>query len=220
LHLSAGSTTADYHKSAKTKLGERFQDVQRRHENLCQLETDAQSRVNAGVLKRWKEGGVGWGTDEKIQCLDAVLSGVWNASEPGGKYSRIVRKFERWIGVMEEVLEERENHDSLYTKEVRFLAGMEVSWREDCEALNRKLDGWGRQLTDIGDVDDVAGNSSLGVVARGISTLIYGMSRELSVMRDIERKAMEKEEEWIREVNDDLSDEEEGRLDGPAWRLR
>lgn len=193
-----------------------------RSEELAVREREVQSRRNAHSLKLWdEEGGAGWGLDEKLQALDAVLMGVWNMSEGGGRYNRVVRKFERWVGGVEEVLERRENdqENGAAAEDVAFVSHMETSWRDECDGLGRKLEGWRGQLRDLGEVG--GGESSLNVVVKGVNAMVRGMQQELLTMRKIELEAVRREEEWIREAidsGDGDSDSEDGETPGAIWR--
>lgn len=197
-----------------------------------------QGQRNATVLREMDEDGSnskGWGMEEKIQALDTVLSGLWNITEGGGRYMRVVRKFERWVGAAEEVLETRSNGSNFSEigprdGGVAFVNSMEVSWRDECDGLSRKLEGWRAHLRDVGDVDvrgrgdgdggSSGGESSLSLVVKGVNSLVRGMQQELSVMRTIETELVRSEEAWIRETigSGDGDSDDEGETPGAAWR--
>lgn len=207
----------EWNSSAKRKLGERFEDVRGRHEDLLKQEDAEKGRLNAIALKEWADTSVpGWGLEEKIQMLDQVVSGVWNLGESGGKYSRVVWKFERWLARVQDILEERERGEGLVDREVAFVEEMEEVWKEDCHVLARKLEGWRDQLKDLGPAD---GASGVAAVVRGCRTLVHGMLAELNVMRQIQTEAVTRENEWIRDMNDDVTDDEDQVPADGAWRL-
>lgn len=182
------------------------------------LEVDETAKINAAALRKWQDLGMpGWGLDEKIQVLDEVLTGVWNMGESGGKYSRVVRKFERWLGRCQDVLEARAQEDDVDNdNEILFLEELDAGWEDDCHILERKLETWRAHLNDLGSPEN---GSSLATIVHGCRSLIRGMLTELSMMGQIERDAMHMEAEWIKTMNDDvLEDDENIPTVGAVWR--
>lgn len=217
MHRDAAEVDAEWRSSAKRKLGERFGGILERNEELVQLEVEETAKANALALKQWQDiGGPGWGLGEKIQVLDEIVTGVWNLGEPGGKYARIVRRFERWLGRCRDILEAREKDE--VDDEVVFIEELDGGWKDDCQVLGRKLEGWRVHLRDLGEVE---GGSSLARMLKGIGSLIRGMLTELSVMEGIERDALSTEQEWIKSANDD-DDDDDGDIPtaGAIWRSR
>ncbi|OAA69983.1 hypothetical protein LEL_09799 [Akanthomyces lecanii RCEF 1005] len=178
LHRDAGTVEAQWHASAKTKLGERFRELRDAHRALADREAAEIEGDNIAALQCWGGGigaGAGMGTllDGRIQALDAVISGVWALSEPGGKYARVVRRFERWV---ERVMDLEEARDSgaicLFAsgaalpdrhslgnstnsagggggsnmQDALFLQDLDRAWTDDCASMTRKLEGWQDQL--------------------------------------------------------------------------
>ena len=202
--------------SAKKKLGERFQEVVDRNDVLVQEEVDAIGKVNAAALKKWKEAGTpGWGLDERVQVLDEVISGVWNLGDSGGKYSRVVRRFERWLSRSQGTIAARESDADA---DIIFVEEIEGTWKDDCLILGKKLEAWREQLRGLETPDK---GSSLAVVVDGCRRLVKGMLMELSVMAQIERDSMIREGEWIQSMNDDVDDEKNDMpVAGACWRSR
>jgi hypothetical protein len=209
----------EWRASAKRKLGARFQSVVDRNEALVDLEVEEIGRINVAAFQRWQNmGASGWGLEEKIQILDDAVGGVWNLGESGGKYSRIVRKFERWLGRCQDILESRAHDDVVEDESLVFLEDLDASWKDDCLMLGRKLDTWQHQLRGLGLPDS---GSSLATVIDGCQSLIRGMLMELSVMGQIEKDAMRKEVEWIKSMNNDaLEDDQSVPAVGAIWRSR
>ncbi|KAH7360596.1 hypothetical protein BKA65DRAFT_189122 [Rhexocercosporidium sp. MPI-PUGE-AT-0058] len=220
LHRDAAQVEKEWKASAKRKLGTRFHSIVDKNEELVQLEVEETGRINALALKKWQDMGTpGWGLDEKIQVLDEVVTGVWNLGESGGKYSRVVRKFERWFRYCKDILEMRANDEGLDGgDEVVFVEELDRGWKDDCLVLGRKLETWRVQLRELGVPDDHG--SSLSVVVNGTRGLVKGMLAELNAMAQIERDAMRMEVEWIKGMNDDVLDNDTDTPPGAIWRSR
>lgn len=219
LHKDAASVDREWRASAKRKLGARFQSVVDRNEALVELEVEEMGKINAAAFQKWQgQGAPGWGLEEKVQILDEVVSGVWNMGESGGKYARAVRKFERWLGKCQDTLEARSRDDEDEDEEIVFLEDLDANWKDDCLILGRKLESWQRQLRDLGSPGS---GSSLATVVEGCRRLVREMLTELAVMAQIERDAMSKEVEWIKSMNDDITEDDQSMpTAGAIWRAR
>jgi len=206
----------EWRVSAKKKLGARFKSVVDRNEALVQLEVKETSKINAAALQKWQGIGTpGWGLEEKIQILGEVVTGVWNMGESGGKYTRIIRKFEKWLSRCQEVLETRD-FEEITTDDVMFLEELDNSWKDDCLVLGRKLESWRDQLKGIGTSEN---GSSLATTINGCQNLVRGMLMELAVMQEIETNAMRMEIDWIKSMNDEfLHENEDIPRVGAIWR--
>lgn len=216
MHRDAGEVGAAWRSSAKRKLGERFSGVIEKNDKLLQLEVEETAKLNAVALKEWQDTGrPGWGLGEKIQVLDEIVTGVWNLGESGGKYAKIVRRFERWLSRCQDILEARET--DAVDEELVFLEELDGAWKDDCQMLWRKLDGWKAHLRDLGMVE---GGSSLARMVEGVGSLVRGMLLDLSVMEDIERDAMNMEKDWIKSAIHDDEDDDDIPTAGAIWRSR
>ncbi|AEO69374.1 uncharacterized protein THITE_2119702 [Thermothielavioides terrestris NRRL 8126] len=121
------------------------------------------------------------GLEEKVALLDRVVSGLWSVvggGEPGeGRYGRVVRAFERWVGTVEAVMHARERlgrtcglgqsqgqeqgdqgggdgvgeGDDDEEKGLVLVGEMDAAWKEECAALVRRLDDWRRGLRELED---------------------------------------------------------------------
>ncbi len=207
----------EWRASAKGKLGAKFQSVVDKNEFLVQLEVEETGKINAAALRKWHDcEAPGWGLEEKIQVLDEVITGLWNLGESGGKYGRVVRRFERWLMRCQDILESRAHDEGLEDDEVVFLEELETGWKDECLVLGRKLESWRDHLKNLGTLDS---ESSLAVVVDGCRSLVRGMLMELNIMAQIERDAMSMEAEWIRSMNDDvLDDDKDTPVAGAVWR--
>ena len=189
-----------------------------RNETLVQLEVEETGKVNAAALKKWKDLGTpGWGLEEKMQVLDEVITGLWILGDSGGKYGRVVRRFERWLIRCQNILEARADDEGLEDDEIVFLEDLDAGWKDDCLILGRKLESWRDHLKNLGTLDL---GSSLAVIVDGCRSLVSGMLMELGVMAQIERDAMSMEAEWIKSMNDDVFDDQNTPVAGAVWRSR
>lgn len=209
----------EWRASAKRKLGARFHSVVDRNDELVHLEVEETGKINAAALRKWQEfGAPGWGLDEKIQVLDEVLTGLWNLGDSGGKYARVVRRFERWLSRCQEILVSRDDNEGLENGEVVFLDELDHTWKDDCMLIGRKLDSWRSHLKDLGTPDH---GSSPAVIVNSCRSLLEGMLTELGVMAQIERDAMMMEREWIKRMNNDgVDDDANTPVAGAVWRSR
>lgn len=219
LHKDEALVGKQWRASAKRKLNERFESVGDRNEALVCLEIAELGKINAFAFQKWQGVGMpGWDLEEKVQILDDAMSGVWNLGESGGKYARVVRRFERWLGKYQDALQSRARDHEDADGEILFLEELDASWKDDCLLLARKLEGWQRHLRDLGSPGS---GSSLGTVVEGCRRLVSGMLAELAVMAQIEREAMNKEVEWIKSMNDETMDNnKDAPTAGAIWRLQ
>lgn len=190
----------------------------RRHDELVKLEVEAAGRINAAALKEWQDMGTpGWGLEERIQLLDEVLNEAWNLGEPGGKYARLVRRFEKWVIRCEAILRDREDEKMLdEDEEIVFIEELDMGWKDECLVLNRKLEGWRDALEDLGRLEQV---STMASVVGGVRALVDGMLLELETMAQIESDAVALEQEWIKSVNGSLEDDGDTPVAGAVWRF-
>ncbi|KFX97143.1 hypothetical protein O988_05001 [Pseudogymnoascus sp. VKM F-3808] len=216
LHRDATSVQAQWRDSARDKLGQKFETLVRKHEGLVAQEEAQHGKTNALALKVWADSGMpGWGLEEKIQVLDEVVTGVWSMGESGGKYARIVRRFERWMHTVVDIQQGRERGHLLDGDEVMFIEDIDGSWGDDCRVQARKLEEWRDKLADLGVVEV---KSSLATAVEGCTTLVRGMLKELDIMRRVEKEVMKSEQVWIKEmINDAEDDEDVPVVSGAAW---
>jgi hypothetical protein len=216
LHKVSSGIEKEWRTSAKRKLGARFHSVVDRNKNLVDIEVEEIGKANAAAFRKLQDlGSPGWGLQEQTVLLDEVITGVWNLGESGGKYARVVRKFERWLSKCQDVMEVRE-HDGVEHDDIVFLEELDRGWLDDCSFLGRKLENWRDQLEDIGSPDP---GSSVATVVDGCKSLVRGMLMELGVMGQIERNAMSVEMDWIKSMNDDVREADMNMPAVGAWSL-
>lgn len=221
LHRDAPTVDATWRASAQRKLGERFSELAGASKQIDDQEKAEVERENILALRKWAVGG---GLEERIQILDAAIAGLWALEEPGGRYARVVRRFERWVDRMCEIEEARRAGGALIQEnDVLFIGELDSAWKDECAGLVRRLDTIKRQLDQLGDFarDDQEGESkdqsSLQRMVEGSRELVQGMLTELAVMDDIERDALAREDEWIERMNRDDEMEDTPRA-GAVWR--
>lgn len=221
IHRDAGYVESQWNDSAKEKLGERFRELGKASRELAQLEAADIERENAAAIRQWgtQRGPV---LEEKIQALDTAIHGVWTMSEPGGKYARLVRRFERWVDGVCELEEARKNGgEALLASglESPFIGDLDSAWSDECAGMARKLDGWQALLQGIGHVEGSDGEpSSLKRMLNGTRDLVEDMLAELEAMDEIRQGALAREEAWIDSVNRDGDDDDTPRA-GAIWRV-
>jgi hypothetical protein len=214
---------AQYRESAKQKLGKRWEGVGREWRELVELEDREGERGVGRTLKLWDAGAGagGFGLEDRVQILDSVLSGAWKISEPGGRYIRVVKRFERWLNGVWDILEARKQEKGWVGSdekgEVMFVEELDGEWKDELQIVGRKLEGWRDQLGLLGEV---RGKNSLAIVVHGVGGLVNGMLEEVKTMERVERDVMYREEEWIREAIEEGSEDESGNgsVPGAVWR--
>lgn len=218
MHKDAGSVNEQWHASAKQIFGQRFHELCDTNKMLSELETAAVEERNIAALQSWAYGDR---LEENIQGLDQVLSGVWMLSEPGGRYARITRRFERWIDHVCEIEDARADEDGgqilLETHKSIFIEPLDAAWTEECVALSHRLAGWQRQLDELDDVADARKHSALSQVLTAARSLVEDMSAELQIMESIAEAALAREEHWIERMNRE-DDEDDTPRAGAIWR--
>lgn len=180
------------------------------HEGLVRLEEEEMGKRNAAALKQWAET---WNLEDKTQALDEILGGVWNLGEKGGKYTRLVRKFEKWIFRTQAILDAREHNEE--DEDAVFVDELDGAWKDECLALSRKLEMWRDQLRKLGTPEE---GSNLFIVVQGCSRLVADMLEELAVMTRIEQDAVRVETQWIKSMNEEIIEDEDRPSAGAIWR--
>ncbi|RGP75078.1 aga1 a-agglutinin anchor subunit [Fusarium longipes] len=223
LHRDAPAVDAAWRASAERKLGEQFSNLAAASKQVDDQEKAEVERENVLALRKWAVGG---GLEERIQLLDSVMSGLWALEEPGGRYARVVRRFERWVERMCEIEEaRREGGALLQESDVLFISELDSAWKDECAGLVRRLDTLKQQLNQLGDFptecqgeDDTNEPSSLQRMVKGSRELVHGMLTELNVMEGIERDALAREDDWIERMNRDEDTDDTPRA-GAVWRV-
>lgn len=197
-----------------------------RDDAVSRLEAEAVEEENARALLAW-----GAGLEGKMQALDAVVCGLWGlVQEPGGRWGKVTRRFERWLGRVEEARGERGRMDgaTAVVGVERVLVGeMDGAWRDECGGLARRLSEMRRGLEGLGvegvigeEEEDAGGQSSLVRMVGACRVLVAGMLEELQVMDSIEKEVVEEERRWVSEVNREMDREEPTtRRAGAIWRV-
>ncbi|KAH7023522.1 hypothetical protein EDB80DRAFT_697810 [Ilyonectria destructans] len=218
LHRDAGAVDVEWKASAKQKLGERFAKIAAEGRQVDKREKAEIEKENVLALRSWAVGG---GLEDRIQTLDAVINGAWTLGEPGGRYARVIRRFERWVDRMCEIEDARRGDGALLQEQdVLFIGELDAAWKEESTGLIRRLDGMKRQLQDLGQVPDEENQeqSSLKHMMENSRTLVEGMLAELSLMEEIEREALAREDDWIERMNRDDNADDTPRA-GAIWRV-
>ncbi|KAH8176008.1 hypothetical protein LIA77_04426 [Sarocladium implicatum] len=220
LHRDAPVAQSSWQEDAKKKLGDRYARLNEASQDVNELERDRAEAENVLALRRWS--GEDGRLEQKLQVLDGVVNGVWALSDAGGRYARTVRRFERWVDRVNELEEARRSGTALSQANANlFIGELEASWKEECPGLIRRLEGWERQLKDMGSLprppDDGSRPASLIRMLVGCESLIRNMRAELAVMQEIELEALEREDAWIERVNREDDDNDTPKA-GAIWR--
>ena len=229
LHRDSAAVDARWRSSAKRKLGERFAALSGASRDIGRRERARAERENLIALRSWAAGGT---LDDRIQALDGVVNGLWTMSEPGGRYARVVRRFERWLDRACEVEDARSSGGGAaghHFDASLFVGELDAAWRDDCAGLARRLDGWCRQLQEMGGDGDGGGalegpdarlprRSSPARMLQAARAMTRDMLAELAAMEDMVREALAREDRWVEDVNRDEGDDDTPRA-GAVWRV-
>lgn len=241
LHRDAAPAFARWQASARDKLGRRFVELAGAGRALAQGRRADAERASLLALRRW--GGSGKGLDEKMQLLGDVLSGLWALDEPGGRYARAVRRFERWADGVRGIEEARVGACTVealaQSQGALFIDELDMTWKDETTAMTRRLRDWQSKLDEIDDLvppalavaqgadtdddgeDDATeeprGGSSLERMLAGAQILAQGMLSKLAVVEDLEREARAREDEWVEKMNRDEA-ADTGPATSAVWR--
>lgn len=211
MHRDAARVDVEWRESARDSLGKRFIALARRGADVSDAEAGLVQRRNGAAIEQW--GNLGVGLEEMIRVLEEVLTGVWVLGEPrgrggsaGGRYARVVAKFERWLGDVQDIQDLREQGVMVDRKgDVLLVEGLDGKWKGECASLVRKLDGWRAQLKDLchilssgGQKGGTTERTSIERVLEACRSQVVGMLAELDMMAAIERDAVEQEGRWVR----------------------
>ncbi|KAK0623531.1 hypothetical protein B0T14DRAFT_412002, partial [Immersiella caudata] len=219
MHRSAHEVTTQWRASAKEKFSVRFDNLLAKEDEVTRLERRVEEARNAQALVEWA-GREGKGLEEKVQVLDAVLGTLWTLGEHGGRYARVVRRFEKWVAKAEDTVAKREKVGGLEelvgAGEEVLVGEMDAAWKEEVRGLGRRLEEVRRGLRGLEAEKREGDESCLGRIVNGCEVLVRGMLAELDVMGGIEREVVSDEMRWVREVNRGVG--EEPRRAGAIWR--
>ena len=220
LHRDAPAVDAEWQASAREKLGERFELLNQASQEVDEQERASREEENVLALRAWNGTG---NLEAKIQALNAIISGMWTLTEAGGRYARMIRRFERWLDQVSELHEARREEGALHRMaggHPLFLEELETPWKDDLSGIIRRLDGWARQLRDIGEppAGEDESDSTLSSMLRGLRELISGVLEEVHLMEDIEQDALDNEHAWI-EATNKMDDHNDTPRAGAIWRV-
>lgn len=227
LHRDADAILASWHASAKERLGRRLAELAGAEADVAREEAAIEEARNLAALKAWGGNGGAKALEEKIQALDEVLSGLWSLGEPGGRYARVVKRFEKWVEQMMVAVGARRRAGGLGalmdSGEVAFVGELDHAWRDEVSSLARKLDGWRRRLGQLEDglSEEELGEdqqaSSLTRILAGCRIQVCDMLAELDVIEQIERDAIAQEAAWVKKMSrEDEADDTPSA--GAIWR--
>jgi hypothetical protein len=228
LHRDAAAVNEQWRASARDKLGQRFAYLGAASSDVAAQERAEVEADSVLALRSWAPtvGAALSSLEDRIQGLDSIISSLWTLTEPGGRYARLVRRFERWLDQLSELEEARRVGTAasfLTSGQSVFVGDLDGSWKEDHTSAVRRLDGWRRQLREIGgppeaDDADAMSRSNLGRMLSGSQELVHTVLAELSLMEEMEQEALLREDEWVERMNRDENGDDTPRA-GAIWRI-
>ncbi|KZF25091.1 hypothetical protein L228DRAFT_61820 [Xylona heveae TC161] len=216
LHQTAKGSITFWERSAEQQLEKKFGVVLSKYNDLQEIQQKNQQRKDAAALKSWL-GGSHIGSGEQTQTLARLLQDISQVSDPEGRFTRQGRYFDHWLNYVESVWQERHRSD-VNVRSLRFVDGLENSWRNEGFSLSRRMTAWLEELENLGTV--VCG-SSLSAAVDICKSLVRDMSSELEGMRQLEKDIMQQEQEWVRCMTDQarrvVADDERPKEHCPVW---
>jgi hypothetical protein len=158
---------------------------------MLDLECAGQEQKNLQALLVWTSGASSTNLMQYVQVLSGPLHELPALVEPGGRFQRLMDQFENWILRVEKNWSARLSSDHHESVE-----GLGDSWKAENTALTRKVIAFTRELEQI---SPPSSESSIACIVDTCTTMLKGLSDELSIMHAIEAEVAAKEKVWIAE---------------------
>lgn len=108
LHRNSAASEAAWLESARVQLSTKWESLRDADAALRDQERAVVERRAVEALRAWGGGSGGTSLDARVQQLDSLVAAIWAlASEPGSRFARATRKFERWVAGIGAVKEQR-----------------------------------------------------------------------------------------------------------------
>lgn len=157
--------------------------------------------------------------EKKIQVLDFTVQTVWGLTEPGGKYAKLVRRFEKWLARAEGIMISREADQEMTIagRELELIGKIMEDERE-WEGLERKLGELKGGLRELEGGEGCSGEKGGIRMIKWCVEVVRGMLEEFEVMRELEREILKREMGWVRMMNREGEDVVKQKRAGAIWR--
>ena len=157
--------------------------------------------------------------EKKIQVLDFTVQTVWGLTDPGGKYAKLVRRFEKWLARAEGIMASREADRGMVAAGVELeLIGKIMEDEREWEGLERKLGELKGGLRELEGGEGCSGEKGGIRMVKWCVEMVRGMLEEFEVMRELEREILKREMAWVRRMNRDGEDVVKQKRAGAIWR--
>lgn len=236
-HSSSLQQHAEWQAESETQLRKKYDSVAETYRAIVNDEKQHQRCLNGQALSTWLRNvePTAASTSDQIQHLSHIIQDITDLIDPlTGRYTLVLQTFDAWFHKADEIRKCRRQLDS------DAAAGLLVfidplddhGWREEIEALGMKLEFCARQLQSLdilGHFGDVGGqeDSALVRVVRGLEELLLGLSKEVAIVKRIERDIVRAERVWVTKITEQFcgdgersgpSRPREERLGGGLWR--
>lgn len=225
LHRDAAPTAAQWRASAREQLGRRFAHLCHAGRALAATERALAADANAAALHRW--GSRGRPLEDKVQSLGDIVTQLWDLDQDRAAYDRLLTSFELWLDNVCSLHAARARPDAALPAigEPLFIEPLDRRWKQEREALVRRLQDFKTRLADIDDLPSPSDggepgaepSSGLERMLDGARTMIHLMLEELAAMEEMESEALAQESDWIQSVNSSL-DHQDRLGAGAIWR--
>ncbi len=168
------------------------------HDAMRDKERQVQQRLNIGALQDWEAEATKSRPDSgftgNVQTLSRILEELPGLIDSGGQHATLVDGFEKWLGWVSEIWQDRDESSSKPRWD--FVEAMGDSWKAENVALTRRLSLMSRDLAKITPPRE---DSGIALVLATCTALVDGALDELKTMHDTERAVMERERVWVDE---------------------
>ncbi|ORY19870.1 hypothetical protein BCR34DRAFT_5950 [Clohesyomyces aquaticus] len=221
LHEASSHTTRQWELSAKRILHGKFDEVASLYQVMRANERQGQEQKNLRALREWSHGNCSSGLIEHIQLLSAPLQELPSLVNSGGRFTRLVDDFARWIVWVEDIWAAREDAVTEQAGDSGSAEGLGDFWKAENAALTRKLISF---LSNLDRLTQPASGSSIAGVVSACKELLEGMLEELKTMLSIETSVVAKEKDWVEKRLQDIAQDIGAHLaqnneGAEAWRI-
>lgn len=223
-HSSSLQQHAEWQTESETQLRNKYNSVAQTYRAIVNDEKQRQRCLNGQALSTWLRNvePTAASTSDQVQHLSQIIQEITDLTDPlTGRYTLALQTFDVWFHKANEIRKCRRQLDSdAATGLLVFIDPLDDhDWREEVNTLSLKLELCERQLQSLdilGHFGDVGGqeDSALVRVVRGLEELLLGLSKEVAVVKRIERDIVRAERVWVTSITEQFSGD--GARSGPS----
>ena len=201
LHHFATETQRQWEQSAERILHYRFDVIREEHNKVKRLVRLQKVSEAQAALVSWCGNMTSAELAAKVQLLSRNISDTWQLINPDGKYTRIIRIFEKWFDRTCGVQSSRKRSIQ-FMEEIHPIKTIEDGWALEVENMESTLKFSLRDLEHIGGVPE---QTDFGHILFSFKNLLRNLMDELGIIRAIQVDIMASEISWIQTCIDDIT---------------